>query len=90
MNFQADRNGIPNLGKKVEIGFTPLEVKAINLTIELANTMQQIMAGGPTTGSDMGEVVAHIHSIQHAVMSQLAARVYPGQFRPLGGMLGGQ
>lgn len=90
MNFETDKNGIPHLGKKVEIGFTPNEVKAINLTIELANTLQQIMGNGSMAHNDMSELVMHIHAIQHAVMSQLAARVYPGQFRQLGGMLGGQ
>lgn len=88
MNFQNDRNGLPNLAKKVEIGFTELEQRAINLTIELANTYAEIVGVGPTTEQDMAEFCANLHPIQNAIMSQLAGRMYPKYFRQLGGVIG--
>lgn len=90
MTFEKDSNGLPNLGKKVEIGFTEAEQRAINLTIELVNTYAQLVGHGPTRDADMAEFVAHIHPIQNAIMAQLASRVYPQYFRPLGGVIGGQ
>lgn len=43
-----------------------------------------IVGDGPTREADLAELTAAIHVIQRAVMSQAAARAYPGQYRPLG------
>lgn len=88
-SFERDNNGVPNLGKpKPQIGFTEMEQKAINLTIELANAYAQIVGDGPSRDGDMAEFVAHLHPIQNAIMSQLAHRIYPQFFRGLGGVVG--
>ncbi len=90
--FEPDKNGLPNLGKKVEVGFTSLEQHAINLTIELTNVYAQIVQQGgreAVANQDMAEFVAHIHPIQNAIMAQLAGRTYPQYFRQLGGVVGG-
>lgn len=61
-----------------------LEMHAISLTAELANTVSQIVGHGPTREHDMAELVAPIHNIQHALMAQAAARIFPGRYRLLG------
>lgn len=64
---------------------TPAELRAMDLTAELANQLAAITGERSTRGSDVAELVHHIHVIQHAVMAQAAARAYPDRFRPLGG-----
>ena len=43
-----------------------------------------IVGRGPSRAADCNEFVARIHDLQHAVMSQAAARAYPTEFRLLG------
>lgn len=79
---------ISKLKSPGDIGFTKAEIHALNLTIELVNVMAQgVIGNGPSRDGDITELVAHIHPIQHMIMSQVAARAYPQQFRLLGGVL---
>jgi len=63
------------------------EQKAITLTADLWNQLCRVVGGGRTRDADLVELCTHIHAIQHAVMSQAAARAYPGEYRLLGGSL---
>jgi len=47
----------------------------------------KVVEDGPTRAADLGEVVAHIHALQHFVMAQAAARCYPDRYRLAGGTL---
>lgn len=60
------------------------EQKALGLTGDLARLLDLIVAAGETRPADLTELHAHIHAIQHAIMSQAAARAYPLLYRPLG------
>jgi len=66
---------------------TPDERKAITMAGELWNQLCRVVGDGRTRDADMAELCAHIHAIQHAVMSQAAARAYPETYRLLGGSL---
>lgn len=66
------------------------EQEALELTKQLANLMWAIIkAPRMIVQSDEGEdwryATDHIHALQHMIMSQAAARAYPGKYRPLGG-----
>lgn len=63
---------------------TPDEHHAIDVTVELVNTLGRVVGEGPTRMQDLTEMVDKIHQIQHTVMAQAAARAYPGTFRLLG------
>lgn len=67
---------------------TPAELEAIDLAGRLAEKVGEIVGNGPTRAHDLNELLAHVHVIQHAVMSQAAARSYPQLFRLLGGTVG--
>jgi hypothetical protein len=60
--------------------FTPAEMAALLLTRELASVLRQICGDG----ADWEELVDHLHVIQRAVGSQIAARIFPDVLRPLG------
>lgn len=64
---------------------TDLELRALDLTAELARCLPGIIGTGPAAGEDLRELHAHIHGIQHTIMAQAAARAYPDKFRLLGG-----
>ena len=52
-----------------------------------ANTwlaIRKVVGSGETRSADLGEVVAHIHALQHFVMAQAAARAYPDLYRLAG------
>lgn len=67
---------------------TPAEHHAIDLAGQLANTLAgSVIGDGPTRHADLVELVNHVHAIQHAVMAQAAARVYPDRYRLLGGVV---
>jgi len=53
---------------------------------EVWNGLCEISAG-PIAGADLGELVVHVHALQHAVMAQAAARAYPNEYRKLGATL---
>jgi hypothetical protein len=63
------------------------ERDAIQQSADLWNTLCQVVDDGPTRNHDLAELAAHIHGIQHAVMSQAAARAYPDTYRLLGSTL---
>jgi hypothetical protein len=66
---------------------TPDELAAMDLTAELANLFGRIIGDGPTRDGDWSEVAVHIHTLQHLIMAQAAARAYPDRFRLLGGVV---
>jgi hypothetical protein len=70
------------------VGLTPDELRALDQTTELVNLLQGIVGDGPSRAADLRELVAHVHAIQQAVMSQAAARAHPDRFRLLGGTVG--
>lgn len=63
---------------------TPDELHAMEVTVELVNTLARVVADGPTRDQDIRELVDKIHQIQQTIMSQAAARAYPDRFRLLG------
>jgi hypothetical protein len=64
---------------------TPDELAAMDLTGLLANQLARIVGQGDNRQNDLAELLGnHIHGIQHAIMSQAAARAYPEKFRLLG------
>jgi hypothetical protein len=69
------------------------ERAAIRMAGELWGVLCALVDDGPTRSADLGELILHVHAIQHAVMSQAAARAYPDELRRLGSTLdssGGQ
>jgi hypothetical protein len=64
---------------------TELELETLELTAELWENLGIIVGVGPSSRGDLQELAAHIHAIQHAIMSQAAARAYTRRFRLLGG-----
>lgn len=63
---------------------TPEEVEALDVLGDLARQFASIIGHGRTRDADSREAVFHIHALQNMVLSQAAARRYPGQFRLLG------
>jgi hypothetical protein len=67
---------------------TEAEHKAMDLTAQLWNLLcSDVVPEGRSRTKDLHELVAHIHAIQHTVMSQAAARAYPERYRLLGGVV---
>jgi hypothetical protein len=54
---------------------------------EIWNSLCNIVEDGPSRQADLNEMVAHIHALQQAVMSNAASRAYPQEFRTLGGTI---
>jgi hypothetical protein len=67
------------------VELTEMELKALDLTAQLANTLREVIGEGDQSENDWAQLVAHIHGIQWAVMGNLASRAHPGLFRRLGG-----
>lgn len=63
---------------------TDAEQAAVQKAGDLWGDLCAIVGDGPTRDADLHELIVHIHAIQHAVMAQAAARVYPSTFRLLG------
>lgn len=63
---------------------TEEEHRAVQLSGELWGVLCRIVGDGRTRDADLGEAIVHIHALQHAVMSQAAARAYPDRYRLLG------
>ena len=61
------------------------ERRAMNLTVELANTLRDVVLLGPTRDEDLRELVYHIHGIQHALMANAFAREHLSEYRVMGG-----
>jgi hypothetical protein len=69
---------------------TDAERKAIRLAGELYTFIRDEVCGnGLTRDADLAELTADVHRIQRLVMAQAAARLYPGEFRLMGGVIGG-
>ena len=61
------------------------EREAVRLAGHLyAHIRDKVCGDGPTRDDDLTEVRTAIHHVQHLVMSQAAARLYPGEFRLMG------
>lgn len=60
------------------------EQKLINLLGVCHELFGIITGNGITRRADMAEVTSHIHVLQHRVMAQAAARLYPHHLRLLG------
>jgi len=56
-------------------------------TAQLWNELCNVVGDGPTRSADLGELITHVHAIQNAIMSQAAARCYPGRYRLHGSTL---
>lgn len=63
------------------------ELRALDLTADLAKALQAIVGDRGTREADLRELLGHLHAIQQALLSQAAARAYPDQFRLLGGLV---
>lgn len=63
------------------------EREALSLTAKLAQVCMKVIGKGPSAEHDWAEMAHRIHDIQHALMSNAAARAYPDTFRLLGGTL---
>lgn len=73
-----------------EDALTSAERRAIRVAGELFSLIRDEICGdGPTRDADLAELTADIHRMQHLVMAQAAARVYPGEFRLMGEVIGG-
>lgn len=63
------------------------ELAAMRLTADLASLLAKVIGDGPSRLGDLNEACGHIHTVQHTIMSQAAARAYPDLFRLLGEVL---
>lgn len=63
---------------------TETELAAMDTTATLAGQLTELVGSGPTRSQDLGEVIHHLHAIQHFIMAQAAARAYPHRFRLAG------
>jgi hypothetical protein len=66
---------------------TKTELRALDLLTELAGTLSEVVGDGPSRAGDLRELVAAVHMIQQAVLSNAGARAYPDRFRTLGGQI---
>lgn len=64
---------------------TDTEHRALDLTAELARLlMGEVISHGPARAQDLSEAVTLVHSLQHMIMAQAAAREHPDRYRLLG------
>lgn len=75
----ADTNEI-----RVDTELTPDELRALDLTEELANVLSRVVGWSPSREQDLAELLVKINELRHAVLAQVAARTYPDRFRLLG------
>lgn len=66
---------------------TEQEREIISLLARIYNLFGEVTAAGPSRDGDMNEVALHVHALQRMAMSQAAARLFPSEFRVLGGTL---
>lgn len=65
------------------------EQHAMDLTGKLGDLLAtKIIGNGPTRDGDLREMTLHVHSLQHFIMSQAAARAHPDKYRLLGETVG--
>jgi hypothetical protein len=68
---------------------TDAERKAVRLAGELYSFIEREVCGhGPTREADLVEICTRIHDIQYRIEKQAAARLYPGEFRLMGEIIG--
>lgn len=63
---------------------TDEEHEAMDLSVKLAMKLHQIIGDGPQASNDWAEAAQRIHDVQHMILRQCAARVYPDLYRLLG------
>lgn len=64
---------------------TVAEIEAMDLLTTFWRKMEhEVIGHEDTRHQDMSELVIHIHALQQAIMSQVASRIYPMQYRALG------
>lgn len=63
---------------------TEPERRALQLSADLWDVLVGVVGNGPIRDGDLGELRSAIHLVQRYVMSNAAARAYPGQYRALG------
>lgn len=63
---------------------TPEEHEVMDMTANLANALRRVVGDGPHAAHDWNEIAAPIHTIQHHVLAQAAARAYPERYRLMG------
>ena len=69
---------------------TDAERQAVRLAGELYTLIEGKICGhGPTRDDDLAELRASIHHVQRLVTAQAAARLYRGEFRLMGEVIGG-
>ena len=61
------------------------ELEALDITVQLAHKLLEIVGKGPQSNGDWKEMVSALHHIQNAILAQAAARAYPEKFRLMGG-----
>ena len=67
---------------------TELEHNTVELLGKVSRNITQIAGRSERVRSfDLAEAVLHIHSLQHMVMAQAAARAYPDRYRLIGGTI---
>lgn len=64
--------------------FTEEERRALSFAVLLSQSMRRVIGDGPHAENDWREAVFYIHGLQHMIMSQVAARRNPDEFRTLG------
>jgi len=65
------------------------EREAVRLAGELYTLIaERVVAHGPTREDDLAEICGLVHAIQGRVLANAAARLYPAEFRVLGGTVG--
>jgi hypothetical protein len=70
---------------------TDAERKAVRLAGELYTFIRDEVCGdGPAREPDLAELAADVHRIQYRVMAQASARMYPGELRLMGEVVGGK
>jgi hypothetical protein len=69
---------------------TDSEREAVRMAGRLYTHIRDNVCGdGPTRDDDLAELRASIHHVQNWVKAQAAARMYPGEFRLMGEVVGG-
>lgn len=68
---------------------TDAEREAVRMAGLLYTLFEDKVCGnGPTRDDDLAELRASVHHVQHWVMAQAAARLYPGELRLMGEVIG--
>lgn len=66
---------------------TEQEREIISLLARTYNLFNEVVVDGPSRDGDMNEVALYVHALQRMALGQAAARLFPSEFRVLGGTL---